>query len=116
MSKLTSEKRRRIEKLVIDTMAALDKTGANPESYRKRFSEMSDPQFEDWLKRLSTDDDYHFYLSCQPYHNEPTLDQIEAAAKVTGTQLHQYVYFKHDGAQDNPVRTAKRVPVGLTAH
>jgi hypothetical protein len=112
MSKLTSEKRRRIEKLVIDTMAALDKTGANPESYRKRFSEMSDPQFEDWLKRLSTDDDYHFYLSCQPYHNEPTLDQIEAAAKVTGTQLHQYVYFKHDGAQDNPVRTAYRCPVG----
>ena len=64
------------------------------------------------MKRLATDEDYHFYLDVQPYHNEPTLDQIEAAAKVTGTKLHQYVFFRHDGAQDNPVRTAQRVAVG----
>ena len=109
---MTREKRKRIEALIIETFEKLDKTGSNAAIYRKKMGDMSDTQFEEWIKRFATDDDYHFYLSCQPYHNEPTLDQIEAAAKVTGTQLHQYVYFKHDGAQDNPIRTAQRVPVG----
>jgi hypothetical protein len=73
---------------------------------------MSDAQFETWMKKLDTHEDEHFYLAVLPYKNEPTLDQVEAAAKVTGTQLHQYVYFRHDGAKGDPVRTAKKVPVG----
>ena len=109
---MTREKRKRIEALVIETFEKLDKTGSNAAAYKKRLGDMSDAQFEEWVKRLATDEDYHFYLDVQPYHNEPTLDQIEAAAKVTGTKLHQYVYFRHDGAQDNPVRTAHPVPCG----
>ena len=109
---MTREKRKRIEALIIETFEKLDKTGSNAAIYRKKMGDMSDTQFEEWIKRFATDEDAHFYLDVQPYHNEPTLDQIEAAAKVTGTQLHQYVYFKHDGAQDNPVRTAYRCPVG----
>ena len=109
---MTREKRKRIEALIIETFEKLDKTGSNAAIYRKKMGDMSDTQFEEWIKRFATDEDAHFYLDVQPYHNEPTLDQIEAAAKVTGTQLHQYVYFKHDGAQDNPVRTAQRVAVG----
>lgn len=113
---MTREKRKRIEALIIETFEKLDKTGSNAAIYRKKMGDMSDTQFEEWIKRFATDEDAHFYLDVQPYHNEPTLDQIEAAAKVTGTKLHQYVYFRHDGAQGNPVRTAQRVPVGLTAH
>ena len=113
---MTREKRKRIEALIIETFEKLDKTGSNAAIYRKKMGDMSDAQFEEWIKRFATDEDAHFYLDVQPYHNEPTLDQIEAAAKVTGTKLHQYVYFRHDGAQGNPVRTAQRVPVGLTAH
>lgn len=104
-------KRKRIETLVLDVMEKLDATGENAGAYRKRFAAMSDAQFEAWAKRLADDEDYHLYLSVQPYHNEPTLDQIEAAAKVTGTALHQHVYFRHDGAKE-PVRTAHRVAVG----
>jgi hypothetical protein len=116
MANLTRDKRKRIETIVLDVMEKLDKTGENAARYKKMMSGMSDAQFESWLKKFATDEDAHFYLNVLPYKNEPTLDQVEAAAKVTGTQLHQYVYFKHDGAKDNPVRTAKRVPVGLTAH
>ena len=112
MAQLTSSKRKRIEKLVLDVMSALDKTGKNPEAYKKRFEEMSDKQFEAWAKRMASDEDFHFYLECRPYDNEPNLDQIETAAKVTGTQLHQYVYFRHDGSKDKPIRTAVKVPVG----
>ena len=105
-------KRKRIEALIIEVMDKLDKTGENAARYRKLMGAMSDAQFDSWMKKFATDEDAHFYLNVLPYHNEPTLDQVEAAAKVTGTQLHQYVYFRHDGAKDNPVRTAVKVPVG----
>ena len=116
MAKMTKDKRRRIEEIVLATMSKLDKTGENSARYQKMMSGMTDAQFEAWVKRFATDEDAHFYLAVLPFRNEPTLDDVEAAAKVTGTQLHQYVYFRHDGAKDNPVRTAVRVPVGLTAH
>lgn len=105
-------KRKRIEALVLEVMGKLDRTGENARRYEAQFKTMSDAQFDAWAKRLATDEDFHFYLAVLPYKNEPTLDDVEAAAKVTGTQLHQYVYFRHDGAKDNPVRSAVRVPVG----
>ena len=109
---MNSSKRKRIEALVLEVMGKLDTTGENTKRYQAQFKEMSDAQFEAWAKKLSTDEDFHFYLNVLPYKNEPTLDDVEAAAKVTGTKLHQYVYFRHDGAKDNPVRSAVRVPVG----
>jgi hypothetical protein len=112
MAKLTPDKRARIEKLVVSAFAALDETGANAAKYEKELKGMSDAQFTRWLDEFVRNEDKHFYLDVQPFHNEPTLEQIEKAAKITGTKLHQYVYFKHDGAQGDPVRTAKRLPCG----
>lgn len=112
MATLTKEKRQRIEEIVLNVFSKLDKTGENTRRYKKLMSDMSDTQFEAWLKRFEQDEDAHFYLAVLPYHNEPSLEQVEAAAKLTGTQLHQYVYFRHDGAKNDPVRTAQRVPVG----
>ena len=116
MAGMTRDKRKRIEQIVLDVMGKLDRSGENTVRYKKLMDSMNDAQFETWMKKFATDEDTHFYLAVLPYKNEPTLDDVEAAAKVTGTQLHQYVYFRHDGAKDNPVRTAVKVPVGLTAH
>ena len=113
MPSLTPDKRKRIEKLVQDTFLALDITGENAKQYKTHLSGMSDTEFKAWLNALQTNEDFHFYLSCLPFHNEPTLEQIEKAAKITGTKLHQYVYFRHDGSKDKPIRTAHRVPVGF---
>ena len=115
MAGMTHAKRKKIETLVLEVMGTLDKTGENAATYKAQFEGMSDKQFEAWAKRLAKEEDFHFYLSVLPFKNEPTLDQIEAAAKLTGTKLHQYVYFKHDGAKDRPIRTAVKVPVGLAA-
>jgi hypothetical protein len=112
MSKLTPEKRKKIEKLVLAVFDKLDITGANTKKYKADFDAMSDKDFEKWILEFQNNEDKHFYLQVVPYHNEPTLDQIEEAAKLTKTQLHQYVYFKHDGSKDDPVRTAVKVPVG----
>ena len=116
MGTMTKEKRKQIETMVVSVFDKLDETGDNAKRYREEIGAMSDVAFEKWVKKFGEDENNHFYLSVLPYHSEPNLEQIEAAAKVTGTQLHEYIYFRHDGAVDDPVRTAQRVPVGLTAY
>jgi len=112
MSKLTPEKRKKIEKLVLDVMGALDPTGINAKQYKKHFASMSETQMVAWLEELKTNEDAHLYATAIPYKNEMTLASIEAAAKVSGTMLHQYVTFRHEGVDGKPIRTRHRVPVG----
>ena len=114
MAKLTLEKRRKIENLVLRVYSTLDRTGRNSKYMREFFKKMSDAQFEKWIKEFEVNPDSNFYMEVIPYENEPTLKEIEEAAKITGTQLHQYVYFRHDGSKDDPIRTKVRVPVGYT--
>ena len=109
---LTLDKRKRIEALVLSVMSEMDKTGANTERYKRTMGAMSNTQFAAWLDEFDRDEDHHFYLEVIPFHNEPSLEQIERAAKLVDVALHQYIYFRHDGADDNPVRSRVRVPVG----
>lgn len=111
MKKLSPEKRNRITSLVVSVFKDLDVTGENAKRYKEELEAMSDEQFAKWVDSFRNED-VHFYLEVMPYHNEPTLEQIEKAARKVGVQLHQYVYFKHDGAKDDPVRTPVRVPCG----
>jgi hypothetical protein len=109
---LTTEKRKRIEALILSIFTKLDHTGENTKKYQKFMSSLDLKKFEVWLKEFERNPDAHFYLEVQPFLNEPSLEQIESAAKITKTPLHQYIYFKHDGAQENPIRSAYKVPVG----
>jgi hypothetical protein len=64
------------------------------------------------LEGMRGDDAANFYLEVTPFNNEPTIDQIEAAAKMVGVNLEEHVYFRHDGDPSSPVRTRTKVPVG----
>lgn len=112
MNVISPEKRKKITDLILRTMV-LDPTGKNVELWRQRLEAMSDVQMYQWLEGLKKNEDEFITLQAVPYLNEPTLDSIEKAAKVTGTKLHQYVYFRHDGAEDDPIRSQVRVPVGM---
>ena len=113
MSKLTKEKRKKIEELVLRTMGILDATNANRDRYERFFKGMNDAAFVKWLEELKADPNKHFYLEVVPFENEPSFDQIKSAAKYLGVKLHQHVYYRHDlppGAE--PVATMVPVPVG----
>ena len=73
---------------------------------------MSDKQFEQWIKKLASDPDENFYFQVLAYENEPHLSDIKRAADILKLPLEEYVYMRHDGNKDNPIRTRKRVPVG----
>jgi hypothetical protein len=110
--KMTPAKRKKIVNLILGVVGTMDKTGVNRVRYAKDLGGMSDGELEAKLERMRTDDTSHFYLEVLPFNgSEPGVDQIEAAAKAVGVELHEYVYFRHDGAAE-PVRTRVRVPVG----
>ena len=105
-------KRKKIQNMIYDTISILDKSGKNLEAYKKFFDSMSDEEFNKYMKRFLNDPEEHFYMEIIPFQNEPTLKDIKKAADYLGVPLEEYVYFRHDGNKNNPVRTKYPVPVG----
>jgi hypothetical protein len=107
------EKRKRIEEVVLTTMSLMDKTKLNTEKYEKFFKSMNDDQFSKWINKFLKDPELNFYMEFLPYKNEPVLQDLIDAGKYLKCPLDEYIYLKHDGNKDNPVRSAYKVPVGL---
>jgi len=110
---ISKAKRKKIEELILKFFEVIDPSGENKKKYQEEFDAMSDDQFSKMIKKLKTDEDFYLTLEAVPYKSEPTLDSMEAAAKIVNVRLHEYVYFKHDiDDPENPDRTRVRVPVG----
>jgi len=106
------EKRKKIEELVLNTMSLIDKTKSNTEKYEKFFKSMNDEQFSKWINKFIKDPDENFYMELLPYKNEPVLQDLVNAGKYLNCPLDEYIYLRHDGNKDNPIRSAQKVPVG----
>lgn len=109
---ITKEKRREIENKIYKVMDAFDKTGKNTEAYRKKFKAMSDEKFSQYFTKFLKDFNQNFYLEVLPWENEPSLKDIEEAAKIVDLKLTKYIYTRDHGNKDNPIRTMHRVPFG----
>lgn len=112
MGTINKDKRARIVALVLEFMNIMDKTGKNAAHWKSKLDDMSDAALKEWLEKLESSKDHHFYLQVTPWDNEPSLNDIEKAAKLVGTKLEQYVYFRHDGSANDPDRSATRCPCG----
>ena len=108
----SNSKRKQIEALIYDFFSTIDITGANTKKYKEMFSKMSDEQFNKYMKKFLYDDSMNFYLEVLPNKNEPTLKLIKKCADKLGIPLDEYVYYRHDGDKDKPIRTSYKVPVG----
>lgn len=105
-----SEKRQRIEKLVLDVVRKLEtKKTNNYDRISAMFKMMSDEDFDKWANECGTDLDKTIQLYFLPFE-EPSLDDIKNAADVLGIPLEEYVWYRH--TDPNGVRTKERVPVG----
>ena len=105
-------KRDKITNLVIKIMKTLDKSGLNVEKYKKLYENMSDDEFNTYMNNFLNDDSHNFYMEILPNKNEPSIYQIEDAMKILNIPETEYVYYRHDGAKDDPIRTRTKVPVG----
>jgi hypothetical protein len=108
-----AEKRKKIEEMVLTTMSKIDPTMINTDKYRVFFKSMKTIEdFEKWINKFLKDDTLNLYMEFLPYKNEPVLDNLYKAGKYLNVPLDEYIYLKHDGNKNNPIRTPYKVPVG----
>jgi len=108
-----TDKRKKIEKLVLDTMKGIDKSNLNHDYYKKKFDSMSDTQFNKYIKKMINDDDEFFRMQLIPFKNEPKFDDIDKTAKkVLGIELEEYIYYK-DSETGKTVRSQTKAQVGF---
>jgi GNAT superfamily N-acetyltransferase len=108
-----SSKRKKVEELILKTFSLIDPTGSNTKKQKDFFKSMNDKQFDTWFKDFAKNPKDNFYMELVPYKNEPTLKEIKDAADFLKVPLEEYVYFRHDGNKENPIRTRDKVPVGF---
>nr|DAO30652.1 MAG TPA: hypothetical protein [Caudoviricetes sp.] len=89
-----SVKRKKIEKLVLDTYTKMDPSGRNVKKWKEIFASMSDKEFDAFCKELKSDSEW-MTLDVVEYENPPTLENFEAAAKVIGIPLFERVAMPH---------------------
>jgi hypothetical protein len=87
--------RQYIEKLIYDTFDAIDPTGANTNKYKNQFEDMNDKDFESYMKSFLSDDSENFILDITEFEQSLKFEYCEAAAKVLGIPLMEYVYMPH---------------------
>lgn len=97
MPSFTPKQRKEVEKLVCESMDILDKSGVNGDYYRTLFSNMSDNQFLNFIKK-----ELPFRFHDKPSVTEPTMDDAISALKHIGVPLMEkislpYLYTNKDG-------------------
>lgn len=84
-----------IEKLVYDVFEAIDPSGTNANKHQNLFADMNESQFENFMKEFLDNDEENFILDIVEFEHSLNFDQCEAAAKVLGIPLMEYVYMPH---------------------
>lgn len=101
-----SAKRKKIEKLVIDVLTAVDPSKRNVKKWKEIFSSMSDKEFDQFCKDLKSDDEY-ITLDVVEYEGPPTLETFAAGAKILGVPLFERVAMPHTTMDKNKVTWTK---------
>ena len=97
-------KRKEAEKIVYSVMDALDPSGVNTKKYREMFAGMTNKQFEEFMKRIWTDDNFNFMLDVVSFDRDLVLENIEKAAKIINVPLEEYVIMPFSNMDnENPV-------------
>jgi hypothetical protein len=109
--KLTTEKRKSIEKLVLDVVRALDNSKMdNYKRYEALFKVMGDEEFETWANTMGHDLDDTIQMYQLPFE-EMKMTQIKKAADILSLPLEEYIYYRHNNPEG--IRTKMKVPVGF---
>ena len=105
--------RKEIEKLIFDTFNALDPSGTNTAKYVELYGGMTDREFEAHMKDFLGNDQENFILDINEYDRTVTMERCEAAAKVLGIPLEEYVFLPHLSMdKSNVVVTKEKALVG----
>lgn len=108
---INATKRNKIEKEIYKVFDLLDPTGINTKKYKELFNNMNDEKFDKYMKEFFRDKDKNFYLECLPNKNAPKIKNAKDALDYLKVPTEEFLYYRHDGNKDNPLRTRYKVPI-----
>lgn len=105
------EARKKVEEKIYKVFDMIDKTGANTEYYKAKFSKMNDKQFYDFF-----DQDFPLKFQSKVFENDPTIDQIMDALNYLKVPIEEkvnmpFLYRNKDGV---PVKSQSVLVVYMT--
>lgn len=113
-----NEKRKRAQDEILALIKDLDPSGENIAPWQYRFSQMSDKDFDNFMKEMNSNPEHtHISVDLDQSSNKTDemidLTHIEKVAKKYNIKLREYVAFPHlnPNDPDNPVVTATPVPI-----
>jgi hypothetical protein len=110
---ITSDKRKKMEKLIDDVVSTIDPSGVNAKKYRNMFQTMDDKQFDEYFQKLFGDKKSNLRIDIEefgPENRKIKFENVEKAADLLHLKLFEYIYMPHISSDPNrPIRS--RTPV-----
>ena len=113
-----NDKRKKAEEQILQLIKDLDPSGLNIEPWKYRLENMSDKEFDTFMKNMYDDPMHtHIYVDLDQTSGKTDkmidLNHIEKVAKKYDVKLREYVAFPHlnPNDPDNPVITSTKVPI-----
>ena len=96
-----------------EILNTLDPSGANSKLYHEKFDNMSDNQFDTYIRRFFEDDKQNFYLEIVEYERDLTMENINACADMMGVPLYERIALPYlTGDKENTIVSPYPVAVG----
>lgn len=96
-----------------EILNTLDPSGANSKLYHEKFDNMSDNQFDSYIRRFFEDDKQNFYLEIVEYERDLTMENINACADMMGVPLYERIALPYlTGDKENTIVSPYPVAVG----
>ena len=96
-----------------EILNTLDPSGANSKLYHEKFDDMSDNQFDSYIRRFFEDDKQNFYLEIVEYERDLTMENINACADMMGVPLYERIALPYlTGDKENTIVSPYPVAVG----
>lgn len=108
-----ADKRKKFMDYLESVMNILDPSGQNAKNYENQFSQMSDAQFDKYIRNFFKNEKANFYLEIVEYERDLTIENIEKCAKFMNVPLLERVAFPYlTNDNETTIVTPYPVPVG----
>ena len=98
-----SERRKKVMDYLLKVMNILDPSGQNAKNYEALFEDMSDQEFDKYMRKFFNDDSQNFYLEIVEYERDLTMENIEKAADFMKVPLLERVAYPYLTGDPNNV-------------
>lgn len=108
-----AERRKKFMDYLTKVMNLLDPSGQNAKNYHDQFDDMTDQEFDTYMKKFFKDDRQNFYLEMIEYERTLTIENVQKCADFMKVPLLERVALPYlNGSTDDVIVTPYAVPVG----